>query len=166
MPLVWLGSLEEETLGWQKKKSLELTLMLTSYVILVTKREEVKIIIVKHYRIGLDEKYEVTKKWSLNDLEMIDGKEADTDNPFFDLHFKKVYRLEAYSCASKYAFARTVNKLNHAYLKKELQIVNFDPTYINDDSIWSSNNKDCLVLMRICFYAFNLLCLSLCPLPL
>uniref|UniRef100_A0A7N9CN10 Exocyst complex component 1 like n=2 Tax=Cercopithecinae TaxID=9528 RepID=A0A7N9CN10_MACFA len=132
----------------------------------VTKKEEVKIIMVKHYRIGLDEKYEVTKKWSLNDLKMIDGKEADTDNPFFDLHFKKVYSLEAYSCASKYAFARTVNKLNHAYLKKDLQIVNFDSTYINDDSIWSSNNKDCLVLMRICFYAFNLVCLSLCPLPL
>ncbi|XDA77553.1 hypothetical protein R6Z07F_007685 [Ovis aries] len=132
----------------------------------VTKNDEVKIIMVKHYRIGLDEKYEVTKKWSLNDLQMIDGKEADTDNPFFDLHFKKVYSLEAYSCASKYAFARTVNKLNHAYLKKDLQIVNFDSTYINDDSIWSSNNKDCLVLMRICFYAFNLVCLSLCPLPL
>lgn len=77
-----------------------------------------------------------------------------------------MYSLEAYSCASKYAFARTVNKLNHAYLKKDLQIVNFDSTYINDDSIWSSNNKDCLVLMRICFYAFNLVCLSLCPLPL
>lgn len=44
----------------------------------VTKNEEVKIIMVKHYRIGLDEKYEVTKKWSLNDLQMIDGKEADT----------------------------------------------------------------------------------------
>ncbi|XP_023593074.1 exocyst complex component 1-like [Trichechus manatus latirostris] len=44
----------------------------------VTKNEEVKIIMVKHYRIGLDEKYEVTKKWSLDDLRMIDGKEADT----------------------------------------------------------------------------------------
>lgn len=33
---------------------------------------------VKHYRVGLDEKYEVTKRWSLNDLRMIDGKEADT----------------------------------------------------------------------------------------
>ncbi|XP_063129701.1 exocyst complex component 1-like isoform X1 [Rattus norvegicus] len=132
----------------------------------VTKTDEVKISMVKHYRVGLDEKYEVTKRWSLNDLRMIDGKEADTDNPFFDLHFKKVYSLEAYSCASKYSFARTVSRLNHVYLKKDLHIVNFDSTYINDDSIWSSNNKDCLVLMRICFYAFNLVCLSLCPLPL
>ena len=38
---------------------------------------------VKHYRIGLDEKYEVTKKWSLNDLQMIDGKEADTVSSCF-----------------------------------------------------------------------------------
>ncbi|GAB1289748.1 Exocyst complex component 1-like [Apodemus speciosus] len=132
----------------------------------VTKTDEVKITMVKHYRVGLDEKYEVTKRWSLSDLRMIDGKEADTDNPFFDLHFKKVYSLEAYSCASKYSFARTVSRLNHVYLKKDLHMVNFDSTYINDDSIWSSNNKDCLVLMRICFYAFNLVCLSLCPLPL
>lgn len=49
----------------------------------VTKNEEVKIIMVKHYRIGLDEKYEVTKKWSLNDLRMIDGKEADTVSVMF-----------------------------------------------------------------------------------
>ena len=49
----------------------------------VTKTEEVKIIMVKHYRIGLDEKYEVTKKWSLNDLQMIDGKEADTVSVMF-----------------------------------------------------------------------------------
>ncbi|XP_038625051.1 exocyst complex component 1-like [Tachyglossus aculeatus] len=131
----------------------------------VTKSDEVKIIMVKNWRLGLDEKYEIAKNWSLNDLEMIDGKEADADNPFFDLHFKKVYSLEAYSCASKYSFARTVNKLNHAYLKKDLRIVNFDITYINDDSNWSSNNKDCLVLMRVCFYASNLLCLSLCPFP-
>lgn len=45
---------------------------------IVTKTDEVKIIMVKHYRVGLDEKYEVTKKWSLDDLQMIDGKEADT----------------------------------------------------------------------------------------
>lgn len=49
----------------------------------MTKNEEVKIIMVKHYRIGLDEKYEVTKKWSLNDLQMIDGKEADTVSSCF-----------------------------------------------------------------------------------
>ncbi|NXC49158.1 EXC1L protein, partial [Penelope pileata] len=119
---------------------------------------------VKHFRADREEKYEVVEKWFLKDLEMIDGKEADTDNPYFDMHFHKVYSMEAYSCASKYTFARTLNNLNETYLKKDLKIVNFDSTYLNDDSIWSSNNRDCLVLMRICFYASNLLCLSLCPL--
>ncbi|XP_025942216.1 exocyst complex component 1-like [Apteryx rowi] len=119
---------------------------------------------VKHFRENREEKYEIVEKWFLKDLEMIDGKEADTDNPYFDMHFHKVYSMEAYSCASKYTFARTLNKLNEMYLKKDLKIVNFDNTYLNDDSIWSSNNRDCLVLMRICFYASNLLCLSLCPL--
>ncbi|KAM8808493.1 exocyst complex component 1-like [Eudromia elegans] len=130
----------------------------------VTKGEEVEICMVKHFRVDREEKYEIAEKWFLKDLEMIDGKEADTDNPYFDMHFHKVYSMEAYSCASKYTFARTVNKLNEMYLKKDLKIVNFDSTYLNDDSIWSSNNRDCLVLMRICFYASNLLCLSLCPL--
>uniref|UniRef100_A0A8D0LC59 Exocyst complex component 1-like n=1 Tax=Sphenodon punctatus TaxID=8508 RepID=A0A8D0LC59_SPHPU len=131
----------------------------------VTKSEDVQISMVKHFRIGLDEKYEITEKWFLNDLEMIDGKEADADNPCFDMHFKNVYSWEAYSCASKYTFERTLNKLNEMYLKKDLKIVNFDFTYINDDFFWSSNNGDCIVLMRICFYASNLLCLSLCPVP-
>ncbi|XP_060546788.1 exocyst complex component 1-like [Pantherophis guttatus] len=131
----------------------------------VSKGEEVQISMVKHYRTGLEEKYEISEKWLLDDLEMIDGKEADSDNPWFDLHFKQVYTWEAYSCASKYAFARIVNQLNEMYLQKDLKIVNFDFTYINDAALWSSNNGDCLVLMRICFYAFNLVCLSLCPLP-
>ncbi|KAH1169533.1 hypothetical protein KIL84_000518 [Mauremys mutica] len=118
----------------------------------VTKGGEVEISMVKHFRIDLDEKYEMAEKWFLKDLEMIDGKEADTDNPYFDMHFEKVYSWEAYSCASKYAFARTLNKLNYMYLKKDLKIVNFDITYINDDSLWSSNNGDCLGI--ICSHPF------------
>ncbi|XP_070612671.1 exocyst complex component 1-like [Erythrolamprus reginae] len=131
----------------------------------VSKGEEVQISVVKHYRTGLDENYEISEKWLLDDLEMIDGKEADSDNPWFDMHFKQVYTWEAYSCASKYAFARILSQLNEMYLQKDLKIVNFDFTYINEAALWSSNNGDCLVMMRICFYAFNLVCLSLCPLP-
>lgn len=41
------------------------------------KIDEVKIIMVKYYRVGLDEKYEVIKRWFLSDLRMIDGKEVD-----------------------------------------------------------------------------------------
>ncbi|NWI96598.1 EXC1L protein, partial [Pitta sordida] len=119
---------------------------------------------IKHWRADREEKYEIIERWFLKDLDMIDGKEADTDNPYFDMHFHKVYNLEAYSCASKYTFARMLNKLNAMYLKKDLKIVNFDDTYLNDDSICSSSGGDFLVLMKLCFYTSNLFCLSLCPL--
>lgn len=33
---------------------------------------------VKHWRLDREEKYEIVEKWFLKDLEMIDGKEADT----------------------------------------------------------------------------------------
>ncbi|NXB19000.1 EXC1L protein, partial [Rhagologus leucostigma] len=119
---------------------------------------------VKHWRVDHEEKYEIVENWFLKDLEMIDGKEADTDNPYFDMHFHEVYNMEAYSCASKYTFARTLSKLNAMYLKKDFKIINFDDTYLNDDSIWSSSNRDFVVVMKVCFYAFSLLCLSLCRL--
>ncbi|XP_075434624.1 exocyst complex component 1-like [Ascaphus truei] len=131
----------------------------------VTKHEEVQISLVKHYRVCLDEKYEVSQMWLLKDLEFIDGKEADTDNPYFDMMFEEIYNVEAYSCASKYAFARSLIKLNTLYTKRDLKVVNYDTAYTEEGVIWSSNNGDCLVLMRICFYASNLLCLSLCPMP-
>ncbi|XP_072262959.1 exocyst complex component 1-like [Pyxicephalus adspersus] len=131
----------------------------------VAKGEEVYISLVKHYRACLDEKYEVSEMWFLRDLQFIDGKEADTDNPHFDMMFDEVCNVEAYSCASKYAFARSLIKLNTQYTKRDIKVNNFDSSYIEDGVIWSSNNGDCLVLMRICFYASNLLCLSLCPIP-
>ncbi|KAM4808304.1 exocyst complex component 1-like [Rhinophrynus dorsalis] len=131
----------------------------------VAKQEEVHISLVKHYRVCLDEQYEVTKRWLLKDLQFIDGKEADADNSHFDLMFEEIYNVEAYSCASKYAFARSLIKLNTLYTKTDIKVINFDSSYIDDSAIWSSNNGDCLVLMRICFYASNLLCLSLCPMP-
>ncbi|KAM8939501.1 exocyst complex component 1-like [Pelodytes ibericus] len=129
----------------------------------VAKQEEVHISLVKHYRVCLDEKYEVAKMWMLKDLEYIDGKEPDTDNSNFDMMFEEICCVEAYSCASKYAFARSIIKLNTQYTKRDIKVINFDSSYIEDGVIWSSNNGDCLVLMRICFYASNLLCLSLCP---
>uniref|UniRef100_K7FZ50 Exocyst complex component 1 like n=1 Tax=Pelodiscus sinensis TaxID=13735 RepID=K7FZ50_PELSI len=53
----------------------------------VTKGEEVEISVVKHLRIGLDEKYDITERWFLKDLEMIDGKEADTVSCVFYCKF-------------------------------------------------------------------------------
>ncbi|OCT96860.1 exocyst complex component 1-like [Xenopus laevis] len=131
----------------------------------VVKRKEVHISLVKHYKVCLDEKYEIAERWFLKDLECIDGKDADTDNAHFDMKFEEVCNVEAYSCASKYAFVRSIIKLNTLYTKRDIKVINFDSSYIEDGVMWSSNNGDCLVLMRICFYASNLLCLALCPLP-
>ncbi|KAG9479788.1 exocyst complex component 1-like [Eleutherodactylus coqui] len=131
----------------------------------VAKGQEVLISLVKHYRACLDERYEVVEMWFLKELKFIDGKEPDTDNPHFDMMFEEVCNVEAYSCASKYAFARSLIKLNTLHTKRDIKVLNFDSSYIEDGVIWSSNNGDCLVLMRICFYASNLLCLSLCPIP-
>ncbi|KAM4054106.1 exocyst complex component 1-like [Anomaloglossus baeobatrachus] len=131
----------------------------------VAKDEDVHISLVKHYRACLDETYEVSEMWFLKDLKFIDGKEPDTDNPHFDMMFEEVYNVEAYSCASKYSFTRCLIKLNTLHTKVDIKVLNFDSSYIEEGVIWSSNNGDCLVLMRICFYASNLLCLSLCPIP-
>ncbi|XP_033869388.1 exocyst complex component 1-like [Acipenser ruthenus] len=128
----------------------------------VTKGQEVQISLLKHTRSNLDDKYEKTETWLLKDLVLLDGRESDTDNPHFDMHYDKIYTLEALSCAAKYAFARCLVQLSRRYYKKELKIVNFDTAYIEPTSL-SSNRGDCMVLMQICFYALNLVCLSLCP---
>ncbi|XP_006012955.1 exocyst complex component 1-like [Latimeria chalumnae] len=128
----------------------------------VTKSREVQISVVKHSKLGLDDKYEKIKIWLLQDLKLIDGKDPDEDNAYFDMHLDKVYNLEAYSCASKYTFTRCLLSLNDKYYKNDLKIVNFDSTYI-DDSNLPSNKGDCMFLVKLCLYAFNLLCLSLCP---
>lgn len=51
---------------------------LNYFFLVVTKSEEVEICMVKHLRVDREEKYEIVEKWFLKDLEMIDGKEADT----------------------------------------------------------------------------------------
>ncbi|XP_015200957.1 exocyst complex component 1-like [Lepisosteus oculatus] len=128
----------------------------------VTKGKDVLISLVKYVRSGLDDTYEKIQSWFLKDLVLLDGREADTDDPFFDMHFDKVHKLEALSCAAKYSFARCLTRLSGTYCQRELKIANFDITYIEPTSL-SSNRGDCMVIMQICFYAFNLVCLSLCP---
>lgn len=56
---------------------------LNSFFLPVTKSKEVEICMVKHWRVDREEKYEIVEKWFLKDLEMIDGKEADTVSAAF-----------------------------------------------------------------------------------
>uniref|UniRef100_A0A4W4EZX4 Exocyst complex component Sec3 PIP2-binding N-terminal domain-containing protein n=1 Tax=Electrophorus electricus TaxID=8005 RepID=A0A4W4EZX4_ELEEL len=129
----------------------------------VSKSKEVQIS-VKSRRIGLEDSYVKTEVWALQELMVLDGKDPDTDDPCFVMHFDTVRPVKAVSCAAKYSLARCLVALGDRHKHTELRLQNFDWTYVQPTSIYS-NRGDCMVLMRICFYAFNLVCLSLCPVP-
>uniref|UniRef100_A0A3B4DHU4 Exocyst complex component Sec3 PIP2-binding N-terminal domain-containing protein n=1 Tax=Pygocentrus nattereri TaxID=42514 RepID=A0A3B4DHU4_PYGNA len=116
------------------------------------------------YRIGLEDSYVKTEVWALQELSILDGRDPDIDDPCFLMHFDTVRPVKAVSCAAKYSLARCLVSLSDTHQHTELHLHNFDWTYIKPTSIYS-NRGDCMVLMRICFYAFNLVCLSLCPVP-
>ncbi|XP_062865110.1 exocyst complex component 1-like [Trichomycterus rosablanca] len=119
----------------------------------------------KSRRVGLEDRYVKTEVWALQDLKVLDGRDPDVDDPCFLMHFDTVRPVKAVNCAAKYCLARCLVSLSEAHQHPELRLQNYDWTYIQPTSIYSSRG-DCMVLMRICFYAFNLVCLSLCPVPL
>lgn len=80
------------------------------------------------------------------------------------MHFDTVRSVKAVNCAAKYCLARSLVALSDSHQHTQLHLRNFDWKYIKPTSIYS-NRGDCMVLMRICCYAFNLVCLSLCPVP-
>ncbi|XP_051561658.1 exocyst complex component 1-like [Myxocyprinus asiaticus] len=118
---------------------------------------------LKHY--GLEDSYERTETWALEDLTILDGRDPDTDDPSFLMHFDTVRTITAVSCAAKYILARCLLSLSRKYHHTALKLRNFDLTYIQPTSMYSDRG-DCMVLSQVCFYAFNLVCLSLCPVPL
>lgn len=87
------------------------------------------------------------------------------DDPCFLLHFDKVRTVTATSCSAKYAIVRSLVALSDQHCQRTLNLQNFDWAYIKPTSFYS-NRGDCVVLSQICFYAFNLVCLSMCPVPL
>lgn len=74
IPLYWTGLLWFNYCNFGKY----LLAYLNYFFLAVTKSKEVEICMVKHWRLDREEKYEIVEKWFLKDLEMIDGKEADT----------------------------------------------------------------------------------------
>uniref|UniRef100_A0A673I0C6 Exocyst complex component 1-like n=1 Tax=Sinocyclocheilus rhinocerous TaxID=307959 RepID=A0A673I0C6_9TELE len=115
--------------------------------------------------IGGDDSYEKTEIWALEDLLILDGRDPDTDDPCFLMHFDTVRSVRAVSCAAKYTLARCLLSLSRKYHHTALKLKNFDWPYIQPTAVYSDRG-DCVVLAQICFYAFNLVCLSLCPVPL
>ncbi|XP_014899308.1 exocyst complex component 1-like [Poecilia latipinna] len=116
-------------------------------------------------RSSIQESYKRTEIWSLHDLTLVDGRDPDVDDPCFLLHFDKVRTVMAVTCSAKYTMVRALVALCDRYCQSPLNLQNFDFPYIKPTTYYS-NRGDCVVLSQICFYACNLVCLSMCPVPL
>ncbi|KAM7419134.1 hypothetical protein PAMA_016315 [Pampus argenteus] len=116
-------------------------------------------------RSSIQDSYRRTEIWSLQDLTLVDGRDPDVDDPYFLLHFDKVRTVRAISCSAKYAFVRALVAVCDKNCQMSMKLLNFDWSYIKPTSFYS-NRGDCVVLTQICFYALNLVCLSMCPVPL
>ncbi|KAM4603794.1 exocyst complex component 1-like [Polymixia lowei] len=116
-------------------------------------------------RSTFQDSYKKTEVWFLEDLTLVDGRDPDVDDPCFLMHFDKVRTVTAVSCSAKYSLVRALVALSDQHCQRSLNLQNFDWAYIKPTSFYS-NRGDCVVLMQVCFYAFNLVCLSMCPVPL
>ncbi|XP_028974252.1 exocyst complex component 1-like isoform X1 [Esox lucius] len=116
-------------------------------------------------RSGLEDSYLRTEVWLLQDLALLDGRDPDIDDPCFLMHFSTVRSVTAFSCGAKYSLARALVNLSEQHCGRPLTLVNYDMAYIKPSCVYS-NRGDCVIVMQICFYAANLVCLSMCPVPL
>ncbi|XP_059845928.1 exocyst complex component 1-like [Hypanus sabinus] len=126
--------------------------------ITVTRDKEVHITFLKVLNHGLKETFVTQEVWHLDDLTLVDGKDATSDNPHLDLHFQAVYSWEASSTAAKYAFVRSLRKVNNVYLQKDIQFLNFDDDYIKEMSFFGVP-EDTMLVIQLCLQAFNCICL-------
>ncbi|XP_072006742.1 exocyst complex component 1-like [Engystomops pustulosus] len=107
-------------------------------------------------------KCETRHNWLLKDLKLIDGIDQLQDNAEFCLHFDtKIFNLEAYSTASKYAFLRCLRKMSSKYLQYELQWIHFDQDFVGKSHSLLVPD-DAVLSMQICLEAFTCACLCSC----
>ncbi|KAF6738004.1 Exocyst complex component 1 [Oryzias melastigma] len=116
-------------------------------------------------RSSIQDCYRKAEVWSLQDLTLVDGRDPDVDDPCFLLHFDKVRSVTAVSSSAKYTMVRALVAVSDRYCQRTLPLRNFDCAYIKPTTFYS-NRGDCVVLSQICLYACNLVCLSMCPVPL
>ncbi|XP_063048226.1 exocyst complex component 1-like [Engraulis encrasicolus] len=115
-------------------------------------------------RSHLVDSYQKTEVWPLDELVLLDGRNPDIDDPCFLMHFGTVRFVQAINCAAKYSMARCLAALSVSHYQTPLALKNFDETYI-EPAVNASEQGDCTPLMQVCFYAFNLVWLSMCPAP-
>nr|XP_015809712.2 exocyst complex component 1-like isoform X2 [Nothobranchius furzeri] len=113
-------------------------------------------------RSSIQDCYKKMETWSLQDLTLVDGRDPDVDDPCFLLHFDEVRPITAVSCSAKYTMVRALVALSDQYCQSSLNLQNFDYAYIKPTTYYY-NRGDCIVLSKICLYACNLVCLSMCP---
>ncbi|CAG5938679.1 exocyst complex component 1-like [Menidia menidia] len=116
-------------------------------------------------RSSIQDCYTKTEIWSLEDLTLVDGRNPDVDDACFLLHFDKVRSVTAVTCSAKYTLVRALVALSEKHCQRPLNLKNFDCAYIKPSTFYSDKG-DCAVMSQICFYALNLVCLSLCQVPL
>ncbi|XP_043560586.1 exocyst complex component 1-like isoform X3 [Chiloscyllium plagiosum] len=90
--------------------------------------------LVKFKKADKGDVYKQVAWWSFEDLILVDGKDADKDNPEFDLQFDKVYKWIASNSGEKNNFMSCLFKLNHRYLHNRIKFVNIN-SHILEESL-------------------------------
>nr|XP_055041900.1 exocyst complex component 1 isoform X2 [Misgurnus anguillicaudatus] len=98
----------------------------------VTTERPVQVKVVKVKKSDKGDFYKRQMAWELRDLTKVDAKDANKENPEFDLHFEKVYRWVASSTAEKNSFISCIWKLNQRYLRKKLEFENVSPQLLEE----------------------------------
>ncbi|XP_041039744.1 exocyst complex component 1 isoform X5 [Carcharodon carcharias] len=106
----------------------------------VTTERPVQVNVVKVKKSDKGDFYKRQTAWTLRDLAVVDSKDANKENPEFDLHFEKVYKWVASSTAEKNAFISCIWKLNQRYLRKKIEFVNVSSQLL-EESVPSGENQ-------------------------
>ncbi|XP_036378131.1 exocyst complex component 1 isoform X2 [Megalops cyprinoides] len=106
----------------------------------VTTERPVQVKVVKVKKSDKGDFYKRQVAWELRDLTEVDAKDANKENPEFDLHFEKVYKWVASSTAEKNSFISCIWKLNQRYLRKKVEFVNVSPQLL-EESVPSGENQ-------------------------
>ncbi|XP_066576009.1 exocyst complex component 1 isoform X2 [Amia ocellicauda] len=106
----------------------------------VTTERPVQVKVVKVKKSDKGDSYKRQTAWELRDLAVVDAKDANKENPEFDLHFEKVYKWVASSTAEKNSFISYIWKLNQRYLRKKIDFVNVSSQLL-EESVPSGENQ-------------------------
>uniref|UniRef100_UPI00398F3899 exocyst complex component 1-like isoform X1 n=1 Tax=Pristiophorus japonicus TaxID=55135 RepID=UPI00398F3899 len=90
--------------------------------------------LVKFKKADKGDVYKQVAWWSFEDLLVVDGKNAEKDNPEFDLQFDKVYKWIASNSGEKNNFMSCLFKLNRRYLHNRIKFVNIS-SHILEESL-------------------------------